>query len=286
MRLPDFLIAGTAKAGTTSLYYYLCQHPQVFARTLKELNYFAYGDPVVTEGWPHLPFRAKTWEAYLEFFASAPADHLTGEASPIYFDSPQAVSQIAQRLPQTKVIISLRDPRARAYSGYLMHVREGHKPLTDDQFLESNARFIVGGFYFEKLCRYFEQIDRDRLKIVLFDDIRSDIVSVMRDLYEFLGLEDKDYKARIDRKHNVASYPRLHGLNAFLTNEFVKKNVAPMMPAWIRQSGRKLIKFNRGAAPRLTPELRARLTEVYRSDVLKVQDLIDRDLSMWLQDDE
>ncbi|NNM19665.1 MAG: sulfotransferase, partial [Gammaproteobacteria bacterium] len=210
-RTPDFLIAGAAKCGTTSLHRYLSEHPRVFATRHKELNYFALDDPVVAAGWPDLPFPIRSWEEYCECFAAAGDDQLAFEASPIYFDSPMAPARIAEKLPSAKILVSLRDPRERAWSGYLMHIREGEKPVAEKDFVDPAARYISGGFYADKLGAY-QSVFGDRLKVVFFDDIKSDIENVMRSIFDFIGIEHFVSESYV-RRHNVASYPRFRPLN-------------------------------------------------------------------------
>lgn len=282
MRKPDFIIAGVAKAGTTSLYRYLGEHPDIGLSSKKEVNYFAHGDPHIHKGWPHLPFPATSWDAYLQQFQEVAGLPVVGEASPIYFESPQAPKAIAERLPAAKIIISLRNPVERAYSGYLMHVRDGEPELTDDQIVASQDRFISGGFYSEKLGRYLHYFPREQVEIVLFDDLRARPHIVLQRLFEFLGVGDTGFEAQTARYHNKGSYPRMRWLNAWLKSDVVRQRLAPAMPSWVRRAGHKLVQVNSRRAPQMSDSLRARLRELYRSDIEQVAAVIDRDLSQWL----
>ena len=118
MTLPNFIIIGAAKAGTTALYWYLAEHPDVFMSPVKETFYFAYGvdaagkllygDPAVHR------FPVKTLSAYEALFARANGALAIGEASPIYLECPQAAERIRAVIPDARLICSLRHPVDRA----------------------------------------------------------------------------------------------------------------------------------------------------------------------------
>ncbi len=283
MRKPDFIIAGVAKAGTTSLYNYLGEHPDIGLSHKKELNYFAYEDPYIRQQWAHLPFPATSWEQYLASFSNVDDAPVIGEASPIYFESEVAPHAIRERLPDAKIIISLRNPIERAYSGYLMHVRGGEPQLTDEQILESAEHFITGGYYSEKLKRYLNLFPSDQLEIVLFDDLKQQPKQVMKQLFVFLGVADTNFEPALSERHNKGSYPRINALNAFLKSELVQHRLAPAMPAWVRRYGNTLVRINSGDAPPMSDTVRHGLQELYRNDIRTVAEIIGRDLSHWVQ---
>ena len=124
--LPSFIVIGVAKAGTTSIFRYFDQHPQVYMDPEKGTNYFGYEDARDWQWWdegepPRLRhFRAKTFEEYEAAFAGATDGLLVGEVSPQYFRSPTAARRMRESLPEVKVIASLRNPAERAFSGFLM----------------------------------------------------------------------------------------------------------------------------------------------------------------------
>src|SRR5206468_5150499 len=127
LMLPNFIVIGAAKAGTTALYWYLAEHPAVFMSRVKETNYFAfgldgegrllYGDPEVHR------FPVRSLSEYEHLFANAADAAAVGEASPIYLECPQAAARIRTLLPGARIICSLRHPVDRAYSNYLMALR-------------------------------------------------------------------------------------------------------------------------------------------------------------------
>src|ERR687896_1743852 len=118
MALPNFIVIGAAKAGTTALYWYLAEHPAVFMSRVKETNYFAfgldgegrplYGDPEVHR------FPVKSLSEYEQLFADVGGATAVGAASPIYLECPQAAGRIPELLPGSRIICSLRHPVDRA----------------------------------------------------------------------------------------------------------------------------------------------------------------------------
>jgi len=128
MQLPNFIVGGALKAGTTSLNYYLKQHPDVYMSPFKEPRYFAYDPAGPTNGDSGLHFPVTTLEQYAELFAGATNEKAVGEVSPHYIISPIAPRRIHDTLPGVKLIFSLRHPVKRAYSVYWQAVRLGNAP--------------------------------------------------------------------------------------------------------------------------------------------------------------
>src|SRR5689334_24224361 len=115
--LPNFIVIGAAKAGTTALYWYLAEHPAVFMSPVKETNYFAYGVDAAGHllyGDPeHHTFPVRTLAEYEQLFAEAAGQRAIGEASPIYLECPQAAQRIRDLLPAAQLICALRHPVER-----------------------------------------------------------------------------------------------------------------------------------------------------------------------------
>lgn len=146
MRLPNFLIIGAAKSGTSSLYRYLMEHPQVFMSPVKEPNFFAlegeqidFSNPAMAE--QVLPKLATDLDAYRTLFQDVQHEQAIGEASSWYLHSTRAPVRIRRHIPEAKLIAILRNPAQRAYSGYRMNVRDGWEPCaTFDDALQDQER--------------------------------------------------------------------------------------------------------------------------------------------------
>jgi hypothetical protein len=282
--LPNFLIIGAYKAGSTSLYQFCKEHPDVYMSTIKETNFLSF-DP---ENPKHLSmtdqFRITTLEQYESLFSNAHGEKAIGEASPSYLHSDLAIDKIKELLPDAKLIVSLRNPVDRAYSAYLMALRLGRTSEDVYSAFRLDASRVRLSFYSDQLSRYLESFGRKQLKIFLFDDLKSDADGVARDLFEFLGV-DSDFSPNTAYRHNPGGLPKNRLINQAY-NSLRKAHVLRVfLPNRIRKLAVVLRDKNLDRAPPLPRDLRIKWTEIFRSDVLVLQSLIDRDLSSWLDVD-
>ena len=298
MLMPNFLIIGAMKSGTTALYQYLSQHPQVYMSSVKEPNFFAF------EG-EQLDFRAPfdreginrvsitDLRAYHSLFEGVAEEKAIGEASHWYLYNPKAPGRIRHHVPDAKLIAVLRDPAERAYSDFMHFVRDGHEPFTDFaralQEEETRRRagwamghYVARGFYHAQLKRYYDAFDGDQIRVYLYEDLNADPAGVLQDVFRFLEV-DKTFELDLTLRPNVSGVPKSKVLHSLLAErKRVKAVLKPLLPAWALRSliglkNRNLVK------PQMRPEVRRRLVQVYREDILALQDLIGRDLSRWLR---
>lgn len=279
--LPNFIIIGSAKAGTTSLYEYLGQHPDIFMSAIKETNYFAVDDPLIKKERPTFPFPVKTIKQYEALFSGVTTETAIGEASPIYFESPLAAASIYSRIPQAQLILSLRNPVQRAYSGYLMHARYGKNvgPVTNESF-GAEQRYVQAGLYSEQVSRYLKQFGSAQLKIILFEDLVKNPSGVLSDIFQFLNVADS-FEPELSEKHNVGSYPKFKIINQILMNDTLRNRFAEYLPNAAKQFANNLLKKNVTDKPSLTDEVKEGLKKYYQDDINRLEDLIDKDLSCW-----
>ena len=290
--MPNFLIVGAAKAGTTSLYAYLRQHPEIFMPEWKELSFFI-GDPC---GLLH---RVKKARYYFKVFADAQKYKAVGEASTGYLFDEAAAEMIRDKLGLIKIIIMLRDPVAMSYSLYNHQVRkEGETCATFESALaaEENRRQSVDfkqrcygwyanyyyyhrGLYFGQVKRYLVTFGEDRVKIILFDELAAATLKVVQDLYKFLGVDDR-FVPQI-KVHNPAggiiSIPRFWedtGLFSKTYQFLISKNVFKKIPHLIRNIGRK------PPSP-INPATAHDLRQRFHNDICRLEELIGKDLSHW-----
>ena len=282
MPLPNFFIAGAPKAGTDLLFYQLEQHPQVLMSPVKEPNFFAEEirpknfhpslRPWVEQGVAEMRAyldagaRCKRFggivsdvEDYRRLFASAARQRAIGEGSVCYLWSQTAASRIADLIPGARVIVVLMDPAERAFHQYLKSLSDGtvahsfsrHLELAFDDRSEPPSQirlfnpFLAFGEYAEQVVRYQKRFPQDQLFLSLYEDTQNDHDGWLADVLRFLDIDSSFRPAPVD----VPSRPRLPS----------------NMPE-----------------PRLLPEDRARLVDFYRNDILRLQLLIGRDLSSWL----
>lgn len=287
MTLPTFAVIGVAKAGTTSLFRYLDQHPQVYMYPEKGTNYFGYEDArawrSADEGAPPMlhHFRVTTLEEYEAAFAGAADERAIGEVSPQYFRSPTAAERIRDCLPDAKLIVSLRNPAERAFSGYLMRVRRGEAVKNPYEDLAPASSHVREGFYYERLKRYFDLFPKEQLLVLLFDDLKRDPAAAMAESFAFVGV-DPDFAPDTGARHNPANIPKSRALNRLLYQPAVIRTVKSSLPDRAHGAAKRVRQINLRQAPKLSPDLRARLLEIYREDIARLEMLIDRDLSAWL----
>jgi hypothetical protein len=301
MTMPNFLVIGAAKCGTDSLCNYLGQHPEVFISPKREPNFF------VAEGQDHIPYHGpgdvialkEMWTSgladYQSLFAGVTTEKAVGEGTAwyIYFEDPPR--RIRHHIPDAKLIAVLRNPADRAYSAFKMLLRDGREPLVDfaaalDAEQERIRRqwepiwyYARMGFYSEQLERYYARFDRDQLRVVMYEDFDSNPQPVLRDLFQFLNVDD-GFTPDTSRRTNVSLVPRHHRLHHVVAGQYrLKSVVKKFVPQNTLQAvKRPLVDRNMTQPAPMSDEVRGRLIEVFRDDIRKTQDLVGRDLSHWL----
>ncbi len=231
-RLPDFLIGGAQKSGTTTLHMLLRLHPEIFfpARP-QELDFFDREKSY-----------ARGLDRYRQHFAAAGDRHrAVGQTSTQYLYAPEAAARIARHLPQVRLIFILRDPVERAWSHYRHAVKYGLERLSFAAALEreprrlahgGNARrffsYADRGFYARQLERYRERFPRDRILVLLTEELGRDPRAAVDRCSTFLGVEPHSARLAtktLERRWNVARLPRLPHLQR-LTARFRFRSVA------------------------------------------------------------
>lgn len=304
MTMPNFLIIGAARSGTTSLYHYLNQHPQIYMSPVKEPSFFAFEGTKLAfrEPWRRRAFRntITNIEAYRALFQGVSDEVAIGEASPLYLVHPSAPERIRHYIPDVKLIAILRDPVERAYSACLMERLYGGEPLADlgqeirrrEAWIGENWQvkgYVDVGFYYTHLKRYFDIFDPSQIKVYIYEeDFRANPVSVLQEAFQFLGVHET-FIPDLSIKYNISGISRNRVWHAFLIKlKLMKFVLRPFIPATLRQhiATRYVINLQRRGLvkpPPLEPDVRAELIQIYQEDILKLQDLIQRDLSGWLE---
>jgi hypothetical protein len=302
MNKPNFFVIGAGRSGTTSLYNYLQQHPDVFMSPIKETNFFAYNGEAARSLMGNLakknPFPVVTIEDYLALFRGASGKRAIGEASPLYLHSPHAAQRIKEFAAAAKLIAVLRHPADRAYSSYYLHARDRREPRTFDEAIRQERagiedrsltrpqrQYLRLGLYSQYLLPYFEIFERTQLAIYLFDDLKADPQGLMRKLFRFLDVAD-DFVPDTSHRYNAGGVAPNRFWQTLLTKNRMTAALGKRLPVWARHRALKIqdtARSRRLVKPQLPPETRQELTEFYRSDILKLENLIQRDLSAWLK---
>jgi hypothetical protein len=295
MTLPNFIVIGAAKAGTTAMYHYLAEHPQVFMSPVKETNFFAYGlDPSglpVCGGPDPQRFPVRTQAEYEQLFSEAGNAVAIGEASPLYLECPPAASRIRELLPGARILCSIRHPVDRAYSDYQMHLRRQGRRLDPARDLKPGAawasprsHWMQIGHYHEQLSRFFDRFPRQQIHVSLFDDLRRDPSGIMAEIYRFLGV-DPSFVPDFETPHAPGGLPMSRILETLFTSRTIQTAVSPWVPRGAANWIKRLRQRNLQPAPRLPPGLKQELTLQFHDDIRRTSTLIGRSLEHWLADD-
>lgn len=186
-RLPDFLIIGAAKCGTTTLYECLRRHPEVFMPDKKEPGFFT---AKFDRGWP--------W--YLSLFAGAGSAATCGEASTVYTwwsDYPVAAARIGRYLPHARLIYIMRHPVERTYADYCEQIKTAAKQgrirpdlRSFESFISENEHLVRSGEYIRYIEEYRRYFPPSAMLLLLLDDLRRDPAGVLATVYRHLGVRD------------------------------------------------------------------------------------------------
>lgn len=292
--LPNFLIIGAAKGGTTSLYEYFNQHPEIYMSPVKEPRFFALENDELNFQNPDRAINQTsitTLSEYLKLFDKVNREVAIGEASPLYMYSPKAVERIAYYIPDTKLIAILRNPVDRAYSCYKHLIALEPYSFTEALKFENDRikknwahlwHYRQGGYYYIQLQRYFQRFDRQQIRVYLFDDLKLDPLSIIHDAFEFLNV-NSSFVPDLSHK-NVSNNPKIKFLQNIVNGKSqVRAFSKTVFPKELRTAVANRIRgWNSKEFPKMPQDVRKRLVEDYRSDIFKLEKLIDRDLSHWL----
>jgi hypothetical protein len=271
--LPNFFIAGAPKSGTTSLYHYLGQHPEIYMSPIKEPNYFASEvrlgqfsehlrpraerDLAPLRAYLNGPMREKRfgsliseWPDYLRLFRKAQGQKAIGEASVCYLWSESAAANIHRSIPDAKIILVLRNPVEMAFSMYLHTLRSGAIQGSFREAIELGLQqrggrlavlhpFLDMGFYHQQLSRYTEVFPKNQLRIYWYEEYQAKAAPMLADMFRFLEVD----------------------------------------PAFSPDMSKRYLEGVPDVA--LDPADRAFLIDFYRDDIGKLADLLKRDLSSW-----
>jgi hypothetical protein len=303
MPLPNFLMIGAGRSGTTTVYHTLIQHPQVFlSPEVKESRFFcAESDPAVEE-W----FKLRrdigpppSLEGYRQLFAGATGYAAIGEVDPCIL--PNAVGTIPKIVdvlgPRIKLLVCLRQPADRAFSHHVLHSDMGlenqpfERVIQPDYWTSGPAGrlaqilYIEHGLYSENLKRFLDTFGREAVLVQLYQDLATDIRGYFRNILTWLEV-DPDIPINLGRHNEAKIIKGPLGRVVHLYRRH-KHRAKGFVPNALRVRVRELVKWNQIIAsnrvkPTLAPETRRALTQYYREDILRTQDLIGRDLTAWL----
>lgn len=289
---PNFFLIGAPKSGTTALSEYLRAHPDILFSTPKEPHYF-------NDDFPGR--HTRTLEAYLQCFAGYRNEHAIGEGSALYLKSRSAVPNILRHVPDAKFIVMLRNPveAVRSFHWQLLYSHEENIEDFEEAWMAQKERargkriprgtIIAEALQYGEVFKYGEQLERlyritpkEQVKVIFFDDFTADPRAVYSEMLRFLNVAPHDIHAYppINRAKRMRfrslekpfeDVDRLARKLGLRTNLGLKRHLKRLNTKYV-------------SAPPLSPELRRRLTDYYREDILKVSSLTGRNLDRWRDD--
>lgn len=272
--LPTFIVIGAMKAGTTALYGYLAEHPDVFMATPKELDFF------VDSG---------TWrlgmEWYEQKFADAGSARARGEASPNYSKVhliPKPAERIAAAIPQARLIYVVRHPIERMRSMYLHQVADGRERRSIDEALATNRDYLRTSSYGFQVAAYLRWFPRDQLLLLKSEDLRADRQAALHRVFDFIGVDPSFVPAGIAEEPNQAAlrrFPNAAGA-ALLRFPPYQQRVAQ---SWrVRELHNKLLTTAHDpAAAAISPEVEAQLRDALAPDLDRLGKWMPADFDRW-----
>ncbi|MEU4561990.1 sulfotransferase [Actinoplanes sp. NPDC023936] len=302
MPLPDFLIAGVPKAGTTALHAALTGHPELFLPSVKEPKFFLSDGPPPQFGGPGdvQTYQEHVWRQsdYEALFDAAPAGTLRGEATPFYLYDRTAHERIAKLTPDAKLVLLLRDPVDRAHSNWTHLWVAGLEEEAD--FLaacraeeDRRARgwadfwhYIALGKYGEQLQHLYRHISRDQVLLLRYRDLKDDPARTLDRVCAFLGVRTGLLTA-IPKENVNRHYVEDNAVNRVLRGLLrAGGEVGHRFPLPLRLAARgpllTLLHRKKGSRPVTTPAERAALLPYFAEDIALLQDVTGERYDDWL----
>ncbi len=289
-KYPNFICIGSAKAGTTTLYDVLKDHPDVYLPPIKETHFF--DDP-------------KYWNRGIEFyqeeyFSGVQGEKIIGEMTPSYIYFDDVPKRIFDSLGKdTKFVLMLRNPVTRALSHYKMHVSRGNETISAKEAFETEASrlaeadyqtrarisFIDRGYYAAQLKRWLEFFPFENFHIVIFEEYIKDKANTYFDIEEFLGISHVDLNT--EQRSNYTGIPRHRWIDHVLYRSTLIQKVSKVfMPSEkIRKKFKMWLKNKNTKVGQLEFNLQISEAEIFdkyfKKDIAELETLLGRDLDLW-----
>ncbi|MBL4774792.1 MAG: sulfotransferase [Mariprofundus sp.] len=286
--LPNFMLIGAAKSGTTSLHHYLSQHPQIFLPSEKELQFFT-DDKLFEKGK----------EFYSSYFSGSEGFLAKGEATPFYLHRADIViPRLKCFFPPNamKFIVILRDPVKRAWSHYLHMVRLGLEPLSLEAALKLEVdrlnqdptswySYYSDGLYCRQLKKWFEQYPRENFLIFTQDEMANDIKQVLKQVFQFLQVDCQSPIPDTTIKNEAGEVKSVVLMKLLMGRALGMPTVKRVFPIKHRRRiGMKLRQLNTRPVhkvKKMNPETFTLMRSLYDHDVADLEKLLNCSFASW-----
>ncbi len=293
-KFPNFLIVGSAKAATTSIHEYLKQHPDIFMSEPKEPTYFTFaGEKNIKFNLGQASFYTDQ-DKYLSLFKNVNGEKVVGESStPYLYFYDKTISNIKKIHPDhenLKILILLRNPAKRAYSQYMMSVRDlrDEKPFYEALMSEEQRKkdlthfdlyYLDRGLYYNQVKAYLDNFKN--VKILFYEDFISSPQKVLTSILDFLELDTIDFKEL--PRFNASGVSKSKAVTKIVNQEMVVKKIFKVF--FTKESRNriknKVMSYNLKKEDRFDIKSEKYLKEFYKEDIEKLELLLDKDLSNW-----
>jgi len=299
--IPNFLIGGPPKCASTSLNYYLKQHPEIYMSPVKQTKFFS------------LDYE-KRIDFYLQtYFSGITNEKMAGEATPTYFLLPFVVERIKKFNPEMKIIFCLRDPVERAFSGWSMRINNGTEVLPFCKALEENIKqrkaysfigekgakewyddqkrnnrrddagfrtYIEGSMYAYNLKNYYAQFHPSQIKVIFLDALKKDLHGTLKELFTFINV-DNTFQIQNTEQKNTYKKSKIKFLEPVLgKNKKFSKLLSKAMPKSFKKNILDTM-YIEGSKDRITSEDRKFAFEIFKDEITELERLLRVDLSHW-----
>lgn len=302
MALPDVLVVGAPKAGSTAVHAALASHPGLFMSTPKEPKYFLCGDaPPPAQHGPGDAHSRKEWiwrrADYEALFDGAPEGVLLGESTPFYLWDTAAHARIAEAVPDARLIAVVRDPVDRAYSNWTHLWCDGYEPIGDfvaATELEGERaaagwapfwRYVGLGRYGEQLEHLYRHVPREQVHVMRYRELVDDPTGALARIATFLDVDPAGFGPV--RGENVSSWvaetPVNQALRAVVrAGAWAGQFPPPELWRTVERPLRALLRRDHAHRPPLTTQQRAAVQRHFADDIVRLSDLTGRDFRDWL----
>jgi len=286
--LPNFLVIGVEKGGTTWLHTQLKNHPEIFLPATKEVHFFNKYNSNFVE---HNYFQSGI-EWYAEFFKKCRGEKAVGEVTPMYICDPEARFRIKKTLPDVKLIAILRNPIYRAYSHYWMARYKNHTKLTFREAIEQREpRFIERGLYYKQLKGYFQLFHSTQILIVFYEEVFSNTKFWLSEICRFLEVDPCFYSNSFteEKVFQSSAYrsPFLLNKQNYLVHQMRKNKLLSTTLNWLKRNGisDKIKRLNTMETPyeKISSEDFNLLQDYYCKDIESLSALLNRQLPFDLE---
>jgi len=280
---PNFFIVGAAKAGTTSLYAYLKMTSGVYVSPIKEPRYFnsLHFEALMPKNWMRIKDKSK----YLKLFRNVKDEKAIGEASTSYLSDQDSAGLIKKTILNARIVIILRDPIQRAFSHYLMFLRNGlekrsfHELIIETisnkkKNLKKYERCVEPSLYSKSVQKYIDTFGNENIKVLIFEEFIKNPKETVKEVLEFLGVNSGP-PTSLEKAYNKYGIPRGDWAIKILGSKTIAKAVLHL-PQSLKWKVKQDIILKEAKKPELSDEDKSFLEDFFRSDVEELELILKR----------